>query len=212
MDFSYWFLFISGMGALLLTPGPTTLTVASFTVRHGRSAVVYLVCGVALADLTYMTLGLAIHSALLTVSEALFLGLRIFGLGYALYLAWGLWHAEPPQPKTADSPASHAGAGWPITGQIYLVTITNPKGMLFLFGLLPLYIPSGGITVIHGLAMTIVFVSLSALNITFWGLLSGSALGRFARWRHVGKLSALILLTAVALVWGLDYVSGDEPA
>lgn len=205
MDWAYWIFFVMGMGTLLLTPGPTTLTVTSYTLKYGRSAVPFLVLGVSLADLTYMTVGLSIHSALLTVSENLFLALKIFGLCYVLYLAWGLWHSSGVKLKDGEGEQTDR-AGLHITAQIFLVTITNPKGMLFLFGLLPALMPPDGLTVARAVIMTLVFVLMSAVNITFWGLLSGTALRRFTTWPHVGKLSAVILLTSVALVWGLDYL------
>ena len=205
MDWAYWIFFVMGMGTLLLTPGPTTLTVTSYTLKYGRSAVPFLVLGVSLADLTYMTVGLSIHSALLTVSENLFLALKIFGLCYVLYLAWGLWHSSGVKLKEGEGEQTDR-AGFHITAQIFLVTITNPKGMLFLFVLLPTLMPPDGLTLARAVIMTLVFVLMSAVNITFWGLLSGTALRRFTTWPHVGKLSAVILLTSVALVWGLDYL------
>ena len=74
MDWAYWVFFVSGMGALLLTPGPTILTVSSFTLRYGRAAVGYLMAGVAVADLIYMGLGLAMYTALISINPWLFLG------------------------------------------------------------------------------------------------------------------------------------------
>ena len=90
MDLTLWFLFVSVMGTLLLTPGPTILTVTSFTLTYGRAAVPYLVMGVAMADLIFITLGLAMHTALITVSDELFLVLKVFGLGVVGALAWRL--------------------------------------------------------------------------------------------------------------------------
>ena len=205
MDWAYWIFFVTGIGALLLTPGPTILTVTSYTLKYGRAAVPFLVLGVCMADLVYMSVGLGIHSALLTVSDTLFLVIKVFGLCYVLYLAWGLWHSSGVK-VTNEGAAQTRQPGFHISLQIFLVTITNPKGMLFLFGLLPALMPPDGLTLAKAALMTVVFVTMSALNISFWGLLSGTALRRFTTWPHVGKLSAVILLTSVALVWGLDYL------
>ena len=94
-------------------------------------------------------------------------------------------------------------AGWHVTVKIFLVTITNPKGVLFLVSLLPPFV-SAETGPWQALILVVTFNGLSALNILFWGYLSGSALARFAAWPHVGKVSALILVIAVALTWLLD--------
>ena len=153
---------------------------------------------------------MAIHSALLTVSDRLFFALKLFGLAYVSYLAFILWTSAPISVKDRGK-GKGTGASWAVSAQIFLVTITNPKGVLFIFALLPVYIPDAGVSFGHGLAMTVVFIALSASNTTFWGLLSGSALNQFTTWPHVGKLSATILLTAVALVWAFPYFFPHEP-
>ena len=52
MGFETWFAFVAASMVLLTIPGPTVLTVISYSVSHGRVATIPLVAAVALGDAT----------------------------------------------------------------------------------------------------------------------------------------------------------------
>ncbi len=58
MTFQTWIAFSMAAGIVLVIPGPTIITVISHSLAHGRRAVIPLVIGVALGDLTAMTFSL----------------------------------------------------------------------------------------------------------------------------------------------------------
>jgi threonine/homoserine/homoserine lactone efflux protein len=55
-----WLAFVAASTALLVLPGPTILTVISYSVSHGRRANVPLVAAVALGDSTALLLSLVV--------------------------------------------------------------------------------------------------------------------------------------------------------
>ena len=212
MAFSTWLLFVVTMAALFLTPGATTLSLSALTLRYGRQGLWFLIPGISLADLIYITAALSGVSALILTFPSLYLGLKIAGLFYVAYLAWGLWYQTPESHNPTMDLAAGGGAaphspGWHLTLKMFLTTLSNPKGFVFMFGLMPQFIPEETqLSFDTAAVMTVTFVGLSALNATLWGLLADQVLGRLAQWRHVGKLSALILLMAVSLIWISDLI------
>jgi len=58
MSLQLWLAFVAASAVLLVIPGPTILTVISYSVAHGRKAKVPLVAAVALGDSTALVLSL----------------------------------------------------------------------------------------------------------------------------------------------------------
>ena len=69
MSVELWLAFVAASVVLLIIPGPTILTVISYSVAHGRKANVPLVAAVALGDSTALVLSLLGLGALLAVSS-----------------------------------------------------------------------------------------------------------------------------------------------
>ena len=211
MDFGTWFAFVMVVGALLIVPGPTVLMVTSLSLRHGWRSLAYVVPGIALADVIFIAVALATSSALFKVSPVIYWVMSIAGLIYVLYLARSLWQAGPThigdgQPEVARS------IGFGLMTKAFLVTITNPKGFVFVFGIIPSILSKDQINPLSSLILILTFLTMSALNASAWGLLANGLLGCLARWPHVGKVSALILLAAIVLAWGFKLSAPQEIA
>jgi len=65
-----WLAFVAASAVLLVLPGPTILTVISYSLAHGRRANVPLVAAVALGDSTALTFSLLGLGALLARRSA----------------------------------------------------------------------------------------------------------------------------------------------
>ncbi|MFK7967452.1 MAG: LysE family transporter, partial [Burkholderiaceae bacterium] len=72
MSFEIWFAFVMASTLMLLLPGPTILTVISYSVAHGRRANLPLITAVALGDSTALGLSLLGLGALLAASATWF--------------------------------------------------------------------------------------------------------------------------------------------
>ena len=86
MPIELWLAFIAASAILLVIPGPTILTVISFSVAHGRRANVPLVAAVALGDATALLMSLAGLGALLSASAFWFTTVKWAGGLYLIYL------------------------------------------------------------------------------------------------------------------------------
>lgn len=202
MDFSTWVSFVFIVSALFLVPGPTVLMVIGLTMKFGRSGVPYLLFGINLADLCFIALGLG-GMALLVEMFPLALPLfRSFSLIYVCYLVYSLWRSDNLSIQRPENIKGPDKSGFALTQHAYFTTITNPKGVVFVLGVFPSYIPEGGgLDLSISLILTLTFVTLSILVAGSWGLLASTALSRFKDWPHVGKLSATMVFASVAWVW-----------
>src|SRR5512140_3965046 len=86
MPLELWLAFAAASAVLLVIPGPTILTVISYSVAHGRRANVPLVAAVALGDSTALVLSLLGLGALLATSALWFTLVKWLGGLYLVFL------------------------------------------------------------------------------------------------------------------------------
>jgi homoserine/homoserine lactone efflux protein len=104
MPLELWLAFALASTILLTIPGPTVTLVVSHALAGGRRTGLATVPGVALGDLTAMTISLLGAGAVLAASAALFTVLKLVGALYLVWLGVRLWRADP----AADACAGHA--------------------------------------------------------------------------------------------------------
>ena len=173
MPIELWFAFVAASAILLIIPGPTILTVISYSMSHGRRANVPLVAAVALGDSTALLVSLLGLGALLATSAFWFTVVKWVGGLYLLYLGIRLLRAGITSTEMA-APAA-PGSRWRLFANTYLVTALNPKGIVFFVAFLPQFIsPAADVTrQLWVLATT--FVAMAALNATLYAVFAASA-------------------------------------
>jgi threonine/homoserine/homoserine lactone efflux protein len=202
MSIELWLAFVAASAVLLIIPGPTILTVISYSMAHGRRANVSLVTAVALGDSTALLVSLLGLGALLATSAFWFTVVKWAGGLYLLYLGVKLLRAglSPIKLAAPATPGSH----WRLFVNTYLVTALNPKGIVFFVAFLPQFInPSASVTrQLWVLAVT--FVVLATLNATLYAMFAASARKLLAssRAQRCFNLAGGSLLSAAG-VWAL---------
>lgn len=81
-----WLVFVAAATVLLANPGPTILTVISYSATHGKRSTLPLIAGVALGDSTALVISLVGLGALLAASAVWFNVVKWAGGLYLLYL------------------------------------------------------------------------------------------------------------------------------
>jgi threonine/homoserine/homoserine lactone efflux protein len=202
MSIELWFAFVAASAVLLIIPGPTILTVISYSVAHGRRANVPLVAAVALGDSTALVVSLLGLGALLATSAFWFTAVKLAGGLYLLYLGIKLLRAGISSSEIV-APAA-PGSRWKLFANTYLVTALNPKGIVFFVAFLPQFInPNAGLTQqLWVLAVT--FVAMATLNAALYALFAGTARKALAspRAQRRFNLAGGSLLSAAG-VWAL---------
>ncbi|MGH8847231.1 MAG: LysE family translocator, partial [Polaromonas sp.] len=145
MSIELWLAFVAASAVLLIIPGPTILTVISYSMAHGRRANIPLVAAVALGDSTALVVSLLGLGALLATSAFWFTVVKLAGGLYLLYLGVKLLRAGISSAELT-APAA-PGSRWRLLANTYLVTALNPKGIVFFVAFLPQFInPGAGVT------------------------------------------------------------------
>lgn len=175
MSLETWLAFVAATVVMLAIPGPTILLVIGQSLGAGRRAALPLVAGVALGDLTAMTLSLAGLGALLAASATLFTVLKFAGAAYLAWLGIRLWRAPVEE-----------GAMPPVTARrafrdAYVVTALNPKGIAFFVAFVPLFVDAGAAFVPQASLLVATFVTLAAVNAAIYALLASRLSGAVRR-------------------------------
>jgi threonine/homoserine/homoserine lactone efflux protein len=202
MTFEIWLAFILAAGVVLVVPGPTIISVVSFSLSHGRKAFLPIITGVLLGDLTCMSLSLLGLGAVLAASAMLFSVVKILGAIYLIYLGVKLWCSDPfaDSSKTGESMIPKVS----LVRCLYITTATNPKGIVFFIAFFPQFINSKAAVLPQMLLLCATFLCLAAINATLYSLFAGQIresvrTPRVRRWFNRCGGTALIgagLLTA----------------
>lgn len=173
MSIEVWLAFVAASAILLIIPGPTILTVISYSVAHGRRANVPLVAAVALGDSTALVLSLLGLGALLATSAAWFTVIKGIGGLYLIYLGIKLLRASFTHAEVA-APAP-VGSRWRLFANTWLVTALNPKGMVFFVAFLPQFLDPAGNVVRQLWILSASFVVMATLNAALYAIFAATA-------------------------------------
>lgn len=202
MNIELWFAFIAASSILLIIPGPTILTVMSYSIAHGQSAKLPLIAAVALGDSTALLLSLLGLGALLATSAVWFTAIKWIGGLYLLYMGINLIRAGATSVELATPPAPESK--WRLFANTWLVTALNPKGIIFFIAFLPQFLDTTAAVTPQLWILSLTFVALATLNASGYAIFAGRArqLLSSARARKRFNLAGGSLLSAAGL-WAL---------
>lgn len=173
MPIELWLAFVAASAVLLIIPGPTILTVISYSMAQGRRANVPLVAAVALGDSTALVVSLLGLGALLATSAFWFTVVKWVGGLYLIYLGLRLLRAGASMSELAAPAAT--GSRWKLFANTYLVTALNPKGIVFFVAFLPQFISPGESVTRQLWVLAITFVAMATLNATLYAVFAAAA-------------------------------------
>ena len=138
MPLETWLAYTLVTTTFLLIPGPTIILVISYSLLRGRQAVIALVLGVGLGDITAMGLSfLGVGVLLQTVATAFYL-IKWLGAAYLIWLGIKMWSSASDFTNLNKNNRSHA---WrEIFSSAYITTALNPKSIVFFLAFIPQFI------------------------------------------------------------------------
>lgn len=202
MPLEPWLAFVAASAILLVLPGPTILTVISYSLAHGRRATVPLVAAVALGDSTALLLSILGLGALLATSALWFAAVKWIGGLYLLYLGLRMLRAgggaaEVFTPRAPEST-------WRLFSNTWLVTALNPKGIVFFVAFLPLFVSPRADAASQLWVLAATFVAMAALNAALYAVFASAARRLLASARAQRRFNLLGgSLLSTAGVWAL---------
>ncbi len=171
MTLETYLAFVAATLVMLAIPGPTILLVIGQSLGAGRRNALPLVAGVALGDLTAITLSLAGLGAVLATSATLFTIFKWAGAAYLIWLGIKLWRAP------VDAGVVPAMTGRRAMRDAYVVTALNPKGIAFFVAFVPQFIDTARPFLPQAALLVVTFVVLAAANALIYALLAGRLSG-----------------------------------
>ncbi len=186
--------FILATCVLIMIPGPNMALIVANSMAYGARYGLITVAGTTSAMVPQLLLtGLGLSGALAMLG-LWFAWLRWAGVAYLLYLGIRQWRAPPLDLSQARAQPRSAMA---IYRRALLVSLTNPKTLLFYGAFLPQFIspqrdPAAQMTV-----LAVTFVTVAVVLDSLWALLAARArflLGRHGRLRN--RISGGLLIGA----------------
>ncbi len=160
MTLEYAVAFAIAMFLWAILPGPGLAAVVSRALGSGPKAGIAVIAGLIIADVIFMGIAIVGLLAIATTMGPLFQFVKYAG---AAYLVWRGYRAivGAERPMTVEVPAS--GVLWRDIGLGLLVTLGNPKAILFYGALLPAFFDMTKIGFADFLVLTGIVVGISSL-------------------------------------------------
>ncbi len=170
MDLQILLIFGATLFVVAITPGPAITALVSRTLGYGLQGTLAFVSGMLIGSMCLFLLAILGLAKLASTYVLAFAIVKYVGAAYLLYLAWKLWHASSLQTPQADTQiaatpqqTTRNSARTLISGM--LITLSNPKGLLFYAALMPSVVPMDTVTT-NGL-VELMFVTLTVLSVVF---------------------------------------------
>lgn len=156
---------------VVATPGTGALYTLAKALGDGHRAALVAAFGCTLGILPHMAMAVLGVAAVLRAQPWLFEALRLAGVCYLVYMAFGIWRSASLQ--TVSEPARQ-GAGAVIVRAI-LINLLNPKLSVFFLAFLPQFVDAGSdAALIEMSGLSLVFMALTFLVFAAYGLFAAS--------------------------------------
>jgi threonine/homoserine/homoserine lactone efflux protein len=163
--------FTVAMVLLAASPGPGVFMVVARALSGGFAAGLAAIAGMVLGDIVFLVLAVLGLSALATVMGEFFLVVKFLGAGYLIWLGVKTWRSRPRLPDM-DAPAA-ARVAMPHGRSLllgFVVTLGNPKAILFYGALLPTFVDVAALTLpdVAALSAVLTVVLFLVLGVYAW--------------------------------------------
>jgi len=140
MNIEQYFAFIMIITALLLSPGPSVLLSINNGLNYSLKLAVVGVCGNVMAFQLLLVVSATSLGTLVLASRDVLIIIKIIGAVYLCYLGIKTYFSPVSPLKKEISCYTHGKKTLAIFKQAFLVTVSNPKALIFVSALLPQFI------------------------------------------------------------------------
>jgi threonine/homoserine/homoserine lactone efflux protein len=170
MPLNLYLAFVAACALLIVIPGPNVALIVANSVAHGARYGLMTVAGTASAMVLQLALVVLGASALLGLLASLFDWLRWLGVAYLLWLGLRTWRAAASDLSGIAAEPRSARA---IFARGFLVSLTNPKTLLFYAAFLPQFVSAdSGEATRQLLLLSGTFLVIAVLLDGGWALLA----------------------------------------
>ena len=186
--------FIAAVAVLMLIPGPNVAMIVGNSIAWGTRFGMLTLAGTACAMVPQLALAAIGMTAALATMGAWFDALRWLGVGYLFYLGLRQWLA-PPVDLTRVAPQRRSARV--IWARGFLVSLTNPKTLLFYGAFFPQFVTRDAPLAPQLVVLSVTFLVVAVTVDSGWAIAAGRARGLLAsRGRLRNRVSGGFLMGA----------------
>ncbi|MEM7024711.1 MAG: LysE family translocator [Pseudomonadota bacterium] len=176
MDPQLYLAFVAATTVMILLPGPSVMLTVAHSLSFGAHRALLTVSGAVLAIGVQLMVTLLGMTWLMLVLAEWFEVLRWAGVAYLVYLGVQQWRA----PVTDGTDAAEVASRKALFTQGFLVTIANPKSLIFLAAFFPQFIDPAAAWVPQMVLLSVTFLTIGFVFTSLWGF----AADRTRIWFH----------------------------
>ncbi|PRX33080.1 threonine/homoserine/homoserine lactone efflux protein [Paraburkholderia sp. BL18I3N2] len=154
------------------TPGPSVAALVARVLTNGFRDVLPFLAAMWIGEALWLTCAVAGLAVIARSFGMVFVVLKFIGVAYLLFLAWKMWRA-PADVQGSDLPSGQSP--WRMFMAGLLVTLGNPKIMMFYLALLPTIIDVSRIGTVAWFELTLTMVIVLMAVDFGWALLATRA-------------------------------------
>jgi threonine/homoserine/homoserine lactone efflux protein len=205
MSIHLYMAFVIASAIAICTPGPTVLMVVADAMAHHKRHAWSTIFGVGAGDIVGMVVSLAGVGAVMRTSHAAFLGLKIVGGIYLIYLGVRSISATRSRGVAIEDlgEAMAARSARARFSSAFMVTVTNPKLILFFVAFVPQFISPAGSFVRQSAVYIATFDLMAMINACGYAYAArtvGAKLTSAENQKRIGWVSGSILIVAGIVV------------
>lgn len=141
MTVALFFAFVVAVIAASVIPGPAVFALVARTLSQGMRPGIIMALGLVSGDLVYFLVAVAGLSGLVVLIGEFLVLLKFAGAAYLIYLGWTFLSAKPSAHVFRNHDGHQVARAHESWLRIYLsgllITLGNPKTMIFFFAVLP---------------------------------------------------------------------------
>ncbi len=183
----------------VISPGPAIAALVARIMARGTEGIVAFCAGLVLGDLIWLTCAMFGLAALAALFQPIFLIVKYAGAAYLLFLAWKLWR-DSGAPVQAEPVR---GQGMQLFGAALLLSLGNPKIMLFYLALMPTVIDLTRLTLVDMVELACIVALVVSVVLAGYVLLAAHARRMFTSPRAVqvvNRTAGLAMAGAAATI------------
>ena len=179
--------FSAAMLVLAASPGPGVFATVARALASGFRPSFAVICGIVLGDIIYLLLAAFGLSVVARALGNMFFIVKLCGGAYLIWLGVRIW-LKKPSPVTANQNQNiHSQWGNFATGLV--VTLSNPKVILFYCGFLPTFLDLSVLTLVDLIIVVTIITIILGGVLGIYALLASRARRMFADQQAVRRLN-----------------------
>ncbi|MFN3350193.1 LysE family translocator [Pseudorhodoplanes sp.] len=183
----------------VISPGPAIAALVARIMARGTGGIAAFCAGLVVGDLIWLSCAMFGLAALAALFQPVFQIVKYAGAAYLLFLAWKLWR-ESGAPVQAEPVR---GQGLQLFGAALLLSLGNPKIMLFYLALMPTVIDLTRLTMLDMAELAAIVAVVVSIVLTGYVILAAQARRLFSSPRAlqtVNRTAGVAMVGAAAAI------------